>query len=778
MVIGLISLIAQPTNNPIAEFYNGDDGYPAWTDEIKWDNVIIMSDKGSGAANVAEFNAKRDLLYAAGGGVLYYPTGTYVFDISDAPNSEGLMLKKGVVIRGEKPSSDARAVLSNPNITTMTVNDNGLKNLPTKFKFTTTNLSGQLTGQISKMWNCIGIKKGTNETGLDQVEKVGISWVEIEYGYIYFGFDATAWATSYATAGYNWCGAVEPWKSSRVPDGTHPMDWFAGNKDWSTSTKMKMGTKRFVFGVNIKQGGVPNYVLAHGLNPATPATPTFYTEANPWWFGAKISVYGSNVLVANNVISKPTKCFTMQLTVAKKKTTEGGSLAIGTVVTVPYDFAIGLSIDVNKCFVGGFINNVNVDDLSSQYTPNVLILDNWVFNHSNKGFDLAGGWMVVRNNINMREPYNHSDIYGLGLSSFYGVSSSTGRVWTTKWNDDFMCRAFTVSSRNAWYHQNQWINTGSDFDNSSEGILHQDHLNGSECYSAALTYNKGNSYTGVWGSYAVGFFLGWNKVTSSIMHQGNQYGADVTSVEHRDLNSNALYSFSTLDASVKDYKSFDCSIANPTPGTPTITVKDTADFVKITWSNVANEAAYRVDKKKTSSSAWTTIAYRPRQETGGVVSFNGVAPSLSRPSGAGSEGWDGRVRNMNPPEWRDYLRSTGEYEYRVVAVGCDDLASTAISTPVTVVIPPKTITGYKNVDNLKSKLVIGPIPTNDILNISISDEVIKRIKVYSNTGAMVYDKTNTDTNNISISLNGISSGVYIVEVITINGSHKKLVIKN
>jgi len=228
---------AQPTDNPIASFYSDIEGYPAWTDEIKWNNVynVATQDYSQCAActnDFEKFKYVRDIAYNAGGGVLYYPAGTYTFDISDAPNSEGLMLKKGVVIRGEKPGTDGRAVLANPDILTMAITDHGLNALPTKFKFTTTRLANDtLAGAISKMWNCIGIKSGVNETGLDKVKNVGVAWIEIEYGYIYFGFATEmGYASNYASASLNYINPIEPWKSGRNPDGTHPMDWFGGNK--------------------------------------------------------------------------------------------------------------------------------------------------------------------------------------------------------------------------------------------------------------------------------------------------------------------------------------------------------------------------------------------------------------------------------------------------------------------------------------------------------------------------------------------------------------------
>lgn len=133
----LWAFIAVGTNaqNPIAEFYNGPEGYPTWINEVKWDNRITMENKNSGAANFAEFKAKRDLLYAQGGGVLYYPAGTYIFDIPDGPNDEGLMLKKGVVILGATPGEDKVAV-KGKNTATGSVNldQRGLSSMPTKFQ--------------------------------------------------------------------------------------------------------------------------------------------------------------------------------------------------------------------------------------------------------------------------------------------------------------------------------------------------------------------------------------------------------------------------------------------------------------------------------------------------------------------------------------------------------------------------------------------------------------------------------------------------------------------
>jgi len=96
---------AGPTDNPAASFYNDDRGYPAWTDRIRWSNVINMKTYGKGKTNFEKFENARAELIATGGGVLYYPGGVYDFSDGpfDGPSGRGLMLPSGVVIRGQAP---------------------------------------------------------------------------------------------------------------------------------------------------------------------------------------------------------------------------------------------------------------------------------------------------------------------------------------------------------------------------------------------------------------------------------------------------------------------------------------------------------------------------------------------------------------------------------------------------------------------------------------------------------------------------------------------------
>jgi hypothetical protein len=91
-----LTLLAQPTDNVVETRYGTD--YP-WASEINWANVqttaAVANDSGDDLATVqAEINA----LSGSGGGVLYFPAGTYNF-------SDDLVIADGVVIRGATPSS-------------------------------------------------------------------------------------------------------------------------------------------------------------------------------------------------------------------------------------------------------------------------------------------------------------------------------------------------------------------------------------------------------------------------------------------------------------------------------------------------------------------------------------------------------------------------------------------------------------------------------------------------------------------------------------------------
>jgi hypothetical protein len=88
-----------PQNNPYKSRYNIVGLH--WTDSIRWNNVLSITDFGGNGNGIADnlqaINAGMQALSAAGGGVLYFPAGTYVV-------SDTLRLLSNVVLRGAEPS--------------------------------------------------------------------------------------------------------------------------------------------------------------------------------------------------------------------------------------------------------------------------------------------------------------------------------------------------------------------------------------------------------------------------------------------------------------------------------------------------------------------------------------------------------------------------------------------------------------------------------------------------------------------------------------------------
>ncbi|MGL6135755.1 MAG: glycosyl hydrolase family 28-related protein, partial [Planktothrix sp.] len=93
------------TDNAIATFY-GNNTY-SWANKIPWNCVYNIKDF-SGLTLGEQFNAARDAAFNQGGGVVYFPSGTYTFN-------DSIKLKSGVVIRGETPAiKSAKANNYNP----------------------------------------------------------------------------------------------------------------------------------------------------------------------------------------------------------------------------------------------------------------------------------------------------------------------------------------------------------------------------------------------------------------------------------------------------------------------------------------------------------------------------------------------------------------------------------------------------------------------------------------------------------------------------------------
>ena len=84
-----IDSTAIPTDNPVKNYDI------KWTEGFHWKNALSINEI-EGSSMLERFNSAQNILSQKGGGVIYFPQGTYHF-------SEHILLKKGIVIRGMDP---------------------------------------------------------------------------------------------------------------------------------------------------------------------------------------------------------------------------------------------------------------------------------------------------------------------------------------------------------------------------------------------------------------------------------------------------------------------------------------------------------------------------------------------------------------------------------------------------------------------------------------------------------------------------------------------------
>jgi len=754
---------AAPTDNPVATFYSGEAGYPAWTDRIAWDNVIDMSAYEKGKTNFEKFENARDELAAAGGGVLYYPAGQYDFSDGpfDGPDGRGLMLKSGVVIRGEAPQGKPLATKGELKLLTTFVfgfekrgdavdtgerftveleggdvrqhrvkakkkkgepappdeyrieyaplvlsfaadggkiqpevkafrRGYGREVWPGKARISQSGdsiklsvelaidgedgagkaayeiqlhrdgeeLAGDFQGkcrdqnakgaavarfhtvtpETPRDWNLIGLMPEKGQR-IKDVNTVGICWVNLVGGVVWFGPDI-AWGDTWATAD-SWKSpfTLRPW-TMRRPDGTHPWDPFAGGKQ----EYVGMGDGRLVFGCRFDQSCAINDMVTMGR----PDFPEGFGEDGYYMhkFGPRIGAYGSRVYVANNLLPL-SRGRNFKYPQTTRHTYPAGGHAAGydsprkSVILFDYNKTMG--IDINKDMLGYTKTSATGEAGAGYFAPGVAVIDNYVYNNGHKGYNISGDWVTIARNHNerdkLREGYDPERICGWELTLDGHLETSPGGPG---YISDNLSRGFDLGGRNLWAHENTFNNLGSSPGNDGEGILCQAH-GGTQVYSWAITHNDheqgdGNtSYIGGWDVNMAGVLFGWNKTSGWVgsINVGQRDAADAAFVGN------------------------ECSAVKPMRGsqegfpggklTPPRDVTATAfegDAVRVAWKDASdNEVGFRVDRK-IGEGPWTAIAYRP-------------------PQIAGDE--------HNQPVWIDYLAPTGRpLSYRVVALDDKD----------------------------------------------------------------------------------------------------------
>lgn len=761
-----------PKDNPMATFYADSGDYAYWTDEVMWNIVIDMSAYSNGADNFARFENARDELYNTyTGGVLYYPAGTYRFTTIDSANGRGLMLKKGVVIRGETPSSDKSAITT-LDIENMSFTDHGLNSLPTKFYFKRTNIVGSTTlpDSIPTMWNMIGAIPGSGEAHLGEVSHIGIAWVELNYAYVFFGNGNATWAATYATGKYYGGTRARNGWENRVPNGSHPWDNFAGLTTWGGDTAL-LGSKRFVFGCRLNNSTVPNYAIkmASDVNQ-----PTWVMDDGGFKWFARIGVYGKHIFVANNVIAKPTHSFIFQ-----QDCKPGGNVT-GTNKNFRFDYADCIGIDINKSSMSGFWNRCLKNDSSGFYAEDVIMQDNWIYNHGNKGCEIAGKWTVAKNNVNNRQTLYTADVYGIADPD--AVMDSDGRCYAGVNSADFQARAFDIGGWNVWVHNNRYTGTGS-MGNDGEGILIQRH-NGVEALSFAYTYNEQgstgeNGYLAPYDVHVIGLLHGWNRQRGAIgvLNTYANWLEDIACPKeiNTDLTNSPIFPSGDGATNAQDFLTT-CDSSKVTVNDTVVNLSVVFDAVNyrtiISYTdNSSQEIGFRIEKRKANTSdPWIVVAYRPRQQTNTISDYSTISTTSNYGPSPTSQCWPSNktINDMNLPMWIDYKANPGEsYEYRVATIDCDDDDTAA--TSVKIINNVKAATQAKAA--LSLKVIPNPVTNSAIIEYSLKNGQTANVDILDISGKVIANlASGTSANTVVLPQGLLKSGIYLVRVMASNGA--------
>jgi hypothetical protein len=567
LVLVPVARAADPTDNPVAAFYSGPEGYPAWTDALNWSRVINMKTYTKGKTDYEKFLKARDEL-SEGGGVLYYPAGSY--DFGSMPPGVGLLLSPGIIIRGEAPPEHPLA-------------SEGKLDLPTKFVFAFRERGG---GKVPRDFNFLGLQPDERKA-IKSVNDVGIAWVHVVGATINFG-PQMDWGKTWGSAKALISDQVKGAWAKRDPSGTHPFDVFAGGgKKYQGA-----GKRRLIFGCVLEDSAL----LDDYLDPGYGANGF---QASPHC--ARIMTYGSRVLVANNLLPQSRKNFKYrQQTAAKAKDS-----------AVLFDYGRTCGIDINKDLL---IAAADDGKCPGYYEEGIVVRDNYVFNHGHKGYNISGNWVTITGNRNERVLLSQGDNpYGLGAG---WVLTQDGFELSTPKSDN-KSRAFDLAGRNLWIDGNRFNNTGSSPGNDGEGILGR-AAGGTPIYSWAITHNihtRDKGALGFMGGFDAdchGLLIAWNQTAGWV---GNSVQSDEIKMTDCAFVANQCERVLPDDKTITRLRLPAPIMKNPgeSPTPPTKATADAYqdDAVKITWTAASNnEIGFRIDRR-IGEGKWHVIAYRP-----------------------------------------------------------------------------------------------------------------------------------------------------------------------
>ena len=479
---------AQPTDNPVSKFYPGLTQYD-WTNQLAWDTVVTTAAVADDDQDdLAVVQAEIEALSANGGGVLYFPAGTYNF-------SDDLLVHNGVVLRGVQPGDGYVAENLDPERNPASPVDevDSAKGqsfaLETKFefpKFVFDKTANDGAGNDRRAaFKAIRLSNPLTDSN------VGVCWIDINRArveWVQYGEDpVTGLSTSY------WGYFGTEW------DPANPLD--AGN-NWR---KIK-ATNWVIFGNRINNAAA--WDNRDGISP-----PNGTQDAWSIWpsrIRAQIDTFNyANNLVANNRINdkhyyhwdnnqpngqQPDPNYIDDFLMTDYKDRRG--VVRGDMW---FNYTYGYGIKVNRSIgLDGKQIPYTPDDFPMLFRQGVVCRDNWVFVTSRVGFFVGGDGMECIGNyrIDVSYPDERKHQY----------MKNDGRDFNTNNSATYENRGYDVTGSNIVFSYNFWdvrrhrLGDTVYYSVDGEGMLHQEVGGGTAVDNWLLEKNVGNTYIGIYKS--------------------------------------------------------------------------------------------------------------------------------------------------------------------------------------------------------------------------------------------------------------------------------------
>jgi hypothetical protein len=560
---------ADPTDNPVATFYFGPEGYPAWTDAINWSRVINMKTYPKGKTAYDKWvQANKEL--SEGGGVLYYPAGVY--DFSTMPPGVGLMLYRGVIVRGDAPKG--RPLATDVKL-----------DLPTKFTFAFRERGG---GRVPSDWNFIGLQRDDYKN-IKNTDQVGIAWVHLVGATIAFG-PQLEWGKTWGSANGLLSDKVKKAWAARDPSGTHPFDTLAGGgKKYDGA-----GKGRLIFGCVLDDSAVLDDFLDPGYGPDG-----FQASLHC----ARIVAYGSRVFVANNRLPSSKRNFKHRQTTSTSPVGKPPGMVL-------FDYGRTCGIDINKELLAPARDD---GACPGYFEEGIVVRDNSVFNHGQTGYSVSGKWVTITGNKNERSFLKHlEDPYGLGT----GCPLTVDGYLVSGPKSDNRSRSFDLAGRNLWVDGNRFNNTGSSPGIGGDGIIGRDS-DGTPIRSWAITHNthtRGVGAPGTMGGADAdchGLLIAWNQTAGWVGNSAERASVKMTDCAFIANKCDHLLPTQKTIANLGLFAPLTSGTDDPPPPPSKVTAAVYKnDAVKIAWANSEGAIGFRVERRM-GDGKWQVIAYRP-----------------------------------------------------------------------------------------------------------------------------------------------------------------------